>query len=259
MILLFTRHNTASVNIAETLIAKHGFEKVGENEWMRYDVRLIDTASPTILDVPTDFETDCILVLSSHRSKVPGKMLTAHVPGNWANADMGGKPKTLNIAAAGKLKILLQELKVEGDRIGWPVMLEADHHGPTCDVPILFVEIGNGENEWKEADAAVAVANAVVNFLERDAKLETFETFFGIGGGHYSKFTKVVLETEYAVGHIAPKYVLDGMDEEMFRQAVGRNVENVAKVLVLKDETNAKQRQRVRAMASGLGLAVEEI
>jgi len=259
MILLFTRHNAASANIAKMLIEKHGFGSIGANEWNRDDTRLVDTEAPTVLDVPADFTTDCILVLSSHRSKAPGNVLTAHVPGNWANADMGGKPKTLNVAAAGKLKILLQELKREGDRIGWPVTLEADHHGPTCDVPILFVEIGNGETEWTNADAAEAVANAVVRFLERDAKGETFETVFGVGGGHYSKFTKLVLESDIAVGHIAPKYVLDGMDDEMFRQAIGRNVENVAKVLVLKDETSAKQRQKIAEMAAGLGLSVGEI
>jgi len=259
MILLFTRHNAASANIAKMLVAKHGFEAAGDGRWKRGDTELVDTGAPTVLEVPADFQTDCLIVLSSHRSKTPGNVLTAHVPGNWAHADMGGKPKTLNVAAAGKLKILLQELKGEGDRIGWPVTLEADHHGPTCDVPILFVEIGNGEMEWANADAAEAVANAVVKFLERDAKGETFEAVFGVGGGHYSKFTKVVLETGLAVGHIAPKYVLDELDEEMFRQAIGRNVENVAKVLVLKDETNVNQRQKIKEMASGLGLAVEEI
>ncbi len=263
MIVLFTSQNTASANIAGKLIERHGFaaRRNGTGgEWVRGDTRLIDTHAPTVLDVPTDFEADCLLVLSTHRSKVPGKMLTAHVPGNWADAGMGGTPRTLNVAPAGMLKILLQELKREGDGIGWPVSLEADHHGPTCEVPILFVEIGNGEAEWKDERAAEAVANAVATSLDRDARHETFETVFGVGGGHYSKtFTKLVLETPLAVGHILPKYAIEALDEGTFRQALERNVEKVAKVLVSRDETNAAQREKISALAEKYGVVVEKI
>lgn len=248
----------ASANIAERLIARHGFVKSGENEWKRGDARLIDTNAPTVLDVPAGFRTDCLLVLSTHRSKVAGKMLTAHVPGNWAGAGMGGEPRTLNTAPASRLKILLQELAKEAGRIGWPLSLEADHHGPTCGVPILFVEIGNGEKEWADESAAEAVANAVAGFLDRDAKHETFETVFGVGGGHYSRtFTRLVLETPLAVGHIAPKYAIDALDEEMFRQAVERNVERVTKVVVAKEETNAAQKEKIRKLAASAGVEVE--
>ncbi len=260
MIILFTSENSASANIAGKLIASHGFGKAAEGEWEREGVRLIDTKAPTVLDVPTDFETDCLLVLSTHRSKVPGRMLTAHVPGNWGEAGMGGRPRTLNIAAAGMLKMLLQELKKEGDRIGWPVSLEADHHGPTCDVPILFVEIGNGEAEWADERAVEAVARAVTAVLDRMAKHETFETVLAVGGGHYPRaFTKLVLETPLAVGHILPKYAVESLDEDMFRQAIAKNVEKVAKVLVSRDETNAAQREKVSVLAEKFGIVVGKI
>ncbi len=254
MIILFTSNNSASENIARMLIGKHGFVKSGENEWKRGPVRLVDTRAPTVLDVPTDFQ-EPILVLSTHKSRTPGKMLTAHVPGNWGDAGLGGEPRTLNVAPASRLKALIMELKKEGDRIGWPVSLEADHHGPTCGTPIMFVEIGNGEEQWKDGDAADAVANAVVASLKNDAD---YETVLGVGGGHYSKaFTRLVLETGFAVGHIAPKYAIDGIDEEMFRQAVERNTERVVKVVILKDEASAPQRQKIIGFAEKLGLPVE--
>lgn len=256
MIVLFTSNNIASKNIAEMLIAKHGFGKSGEDEWKRGDVRMIDTRAPTVLDVPTDFN-EPILVLSTHKSRTPGKMLTAHVPGNWGDAGLGGTPKTLNIAPASRLKAVMMELKKEADRIGWPVSLEADHHGPTCDTPIMFVEIGNGEEQWQDADAAGAVANAVVASLDND---KAYETVFGLGGGHYSRaFTRLVLETDLAVGHIAPKYAIDGLDEGMFRQAVERNMERVIKVVIIKDETSAPQRQKIKEFAGKAGLPVEMI
>jgi len=256
MIILFTSNNIASRSIAGMLIAKHGFTKSGGNEWKRGDVRMIDTRAATVLDVPTDFN-EPVLVLSTHKSRTPGRMLTAHVPGNWAEAGLGGEPRTLNIAPASRLKAVMLELKKEGDRIGWPVSLEADHHGPTCDTPIMFVEIGNGEEQWQDADAVEAAANAVVASLGND---ETYETVFGLGGGHYSRaFTKLVLETNLAVGHIAPKYAIDGLDEGMFRQAIERNAERVVRVVVVKDETSAPQRQKIKELAEKAGLPVEMI
>ena len=143
--------------------------------------------------ISTDLDHDLTLVLSTHRSKVPGRCLTAHVPGNWNEAGMGGEPRTLNIVDARTLKILIQALAREGARIGWDVSLEADHHGPTCSRPILFVEIGNSEAEWENKDAIEAVANAVIETVKikttQDSRLKTV---FAIGGGHYPKtFTKI--------------------------------------------------------------------
>jgi D-aminoacyl-tRNA deacylase len=168
---------------------------------------------------------------------------------------MGGEPRTLNMAAASMLKILLQEMQAEGRRIGWPVSLEADHHGPTSGVPILFVEIGNGEDEWRDETAADAVAKAVAVSLDRYAKGERFETVFGVGGGHYPRtFTRLVLETQLAVGHILPKYAIESLDEDTFRQAIEKNVEKVVLVLISKDETNAIQKEKVAKLAGRIGV-----
>jgi len=255
MILLFTSKNMASANIAKKLIEEHGFVEIGKDRWEHDDLMMIDTHAPTVLDVPTDFQTDCLLVLSSHKSKREGKALTAHVPGNWGAADMGGDPRTLNIAPASRLKTLMQELRREGERIGWDSSLEADHHGPTCSVPIMFVEIGNGEEQWEDEDAAAAVANAVMASVRRE---ESFETVFGVGGGHYPRdFTKLVIESNLAVGHMAPKYAIESVDAEMFRQAVEKNVEKVSKVLISKDETNGGQREKIAKLAEDYGTPVE--
>ncbi len=255
-VLLFTSNNEASANIAKKLIENHGFAESGENEWKKNGIRLIDTEAPSVLDVPTDFETDYILVLSSHKSKVGEKMLTAHFPGNWSEAKFGGKPRTLNTAWGSRIKILLQELE-KVNNTGWPLYMEADHHGPTCSIPIIFVEIGSTEEEWKDEGAAAAVAEAVDNSLSRNEK---YESVLGVGGGHYAReFTKIAVEGVYAVGHIAPKYVLDALDSEMFRQAIEKNVEKVAKVFVLKESTNRKHKRKISDFCSQLGLEYIEV
>lgn len=257
LIIVFTSNNVASENIAKALIKNHGFVKTGENEWKAGNVRLIDTKVASVLEIPSDFETDCMIVLSTHRSKIIEKIMTAHYPGNSGAADMGGSPRTLNIAPGSRLKILLQEIKKEADRIGWKTSLEADHHGPTGNVPMIFAEIGSGEEEWKDETAAKAMANAIAACIRRN---EVFESFFGVGGGHYPKvFTKIALETPLAIGHIAPKYVIDSLDECMIRQAVEKNVEKITKILVIKDETNVAQKKRINELSKMIGVKCEFI
>lgn len=246
MIILFTSNNIASKKIAEKLILNHNFKKTKDNEWRNGSTKLIDTELPTVLDVPVDLESDCIIMLSTHKSKTAGKMLTAHLPGNWNDAGLGGKERTLNIAPATRLKKIALEMKKEADRIGWPFCLEADHHGPTISIPIIFVEIGNDEEQWKDETAAEAVANAVASAL---GTVNECETVIGFGGGHYQRdFTKLIVEGEMAIGHMAPKYVIDRLDEEMFKQAVEKNIEKISKVAVL-DDLNATQKEKIRKLA----------
>ncbi len=257
MDILFTDKNPASRLIAQMLIERHGFKTDGAG-WQKDGVSLIDTKAPTVLEIPTDFDTDALIVLSTHRSKVPGKMLTAHIPGNWGAAEMGGEPKTLNTAPAALLKMILQELKKEGDRINWPVSLEADHHGPLSKKPIVFVEIGNGEEQWEDKEAAGAVANAIMAAISRSGNEKKPVVAFGIGGGHYPKtFTKLVLETDVAVGHILPKYSIEALDENLFRQAIEKNVERVEKILIAKDETNLAQKDKIKKLAGSFGIPCE--
>jgi len=279
-ILIFTKNNEASANIAQMLIERHGFEESADGGWKLDDIRLLDTKTPGVLDVPVDFDTDLLVVLSSHKSKAGDAILTAHFPGNWGEAGMGGEPRTLNIAHGMLLKKIIRELDIANKRhgLGWPVRIEADHHGPTCDVPIIFVEIGSTEKEWKNEKAGAVVADAVSNALRvmRDTMEPAApssrspsdfrtgnpkpETVFGVGGGHYAKeFTELELgRADVCIGHICPKYAIESLAEDTFRQAIEKNTEPVRRVLVLKDGTNAEQKEKVRGLCESFGVEYEE-
>ena len=241
-VVLYTAKNIASNNIAEE------FEKICPK-----DIKLVSTDAETVLDVPNDFDTDYLVVLSSHKSKTAGKMITAHFPGNWGEAGLGGKPNTLNIAYGSRIKEFIKATNGKG----WPVFMEADHHGPTIDKPIIFVEIGSGEKEWPDKEAAKIVAEGTLAMIKSG---ESYESVLGIGGGHYAKrFTKFILETEYAVGHIAPKYAIDNLDFDMFKQAIEKNFETIKKVVLLKEETNLKQKEKIQEFAVKAGIEYVEI
>jgi D-aminoacyl-tRNA deacylase len=255
MIIVFTSHNIASKNIAMKLIEEQGFAAEADR-WRKGQHVLIDTKAPTVLDVPVGFDSDCIIVLSTHKSKIREKIFTAHYPGNWSKADLGGQARTLNVANPSRLKVLLQEMKNEADKIGWKCGLEADHHGPTGRVPIIFAEIGSGEEEWNDLEAASGMARAISRAIERN---ERYESFFAVGGGHYPKaFEKMVLEGDLAIGHILPKYSIDEIDEEMFAQALERTTDKVVKVILLK-EANVAQKEKIAALAKKHGITLEII
>jgi D-aminoacyl-tRNA deacylase len=255
-IILYTSKNIASKLIAEKLME------------LKPAIEPIETDAESVLDVPVDYETDCIIVLSSHKSRSEKPMLTAHFPGNWSDAQMGGEDRTLNIAHGRLLKSIIRKLETGNRKHGlnWPLFIEADHHGPLANVPMIYVEIGSTEKEWRNETAAQIVAEAVNNAIETlDSKPETGnrepETVFGIGGGHYAReFTKLVLENEdVAVGHICPKYAVSSLDEDTFKQAIEKSVDPVKRVIILKDGTNAKQKEKVGELCERFGMKYEEI
>lgn len=255
-LVIYTSKNVASNSIAKKMI------ELGS------EIGPINTGAESVLSIPTEFDTDCLIVLSTHKSKSGNPMLTAHFPGNWDKAEMGGESRTLNVAHGELLKKIIAELDVANKRheLGWPVFIEADHHGPTSRVPIIFVEIGSTEKEWSDEKAAIVVAEAVNNVVAKTKNINgtrnsKLETFFGIGGGHYAKeFTKLVLENDdFAIGHVCPKYAIDSLEEDTFRQAIEKSVELVRKVLVLKESTNTGQKKKIKMLCEKSGVAYDEI
>lgn len=256
MILLFSSKNPASKSIAQILIEQYPFVNSSQNKWTYKNFELIETNVDSILEVPTNFDTDCIIVLSTHKSKDPAKIITAHYPGNWSKAEMGGTPKTLNPTPSSILKSLFCNLLLEADKIGWPISLEADHHGPDSSVPIIYAEIGPNEVQWTDKLAATALANAIMN-IDFNKKYPTGIVF---GGGHYSKkLNEFLLKSSFALSHIAPKYVIDLIDESLFLQAITKSVEKISIVFVLKDETNLSQKNHISELCKKFNLKMELI
>lgn len=253
MHILFSSKNPASNNIARRLM-EVGFSEKGESGWEWRGHRMVDTKAEWILDVPTDWDTDWLLVLSTHRSERKFPAFTVHVPGNWDRAEMGGAPRTLSIAYASRMKDLLLALK-EKNSLGWSVNQEVDHHGPACRLPIVFVEIGSSEEEWKNPKAAEIVAEAVMDSID-ERKL--YPSYVGAGGGHYAPFfTKLMLESEEAFGHILPKYQAANVGADTLRQAKEKNVEKVDTLIYEHKSFRAGERDRLFALAKEIGLEVE--
>jgi len=229
-----SRLDPAASNIAAKLIAKYGFKAGGQHAgggevYERGDVKLVylDVDSITLTELWGFSDVEGVAFASRHKSESGKPTLTVHVPGNLTSeARHGGRPRELAWAWPQRMKSALKKLWDLGGRLKteYTVSLEATHHGPTAlGVPIWFVEIGSSEQYWEDEEAGEAVAEAIWASLTEQPR---GRSCVGFGGGHYApKHTQLCLESDLAVGHIFPKYLLDSVESstvvEAFRKTVG--------------------------------------
>ncbi|MFX1510575.1 MAG: D-aminoacyl-tRNA deacylase [Promethearchaeota archaeon] len=208
------------------------------------------------------FSADLFIFASRHKSAAFKPALLTHVPGNWAEAELGGKPSTLCIAPPSAMKIALQTLLSEQKRLGltdWACGLEATHHGPFIEsTPVLFIEIGSTEHEWQNPLAAEIVARTIVTTAQQYQT--SYPAVLGFGGPHYCPgFTRLNSETKYAVSHVMPRYHLDQLSETLITQAIHRSRPKPTIAAIDWKGMKGEQRERVTALAEALGLQVTRI
>lgn len=243
-----SKQNTASMNIASFL---EGTLPKGMGLHF-FDSHICFT------DEVNNVEADAIIFASSHKSVMEKPTLTTHAIGNWGKAELGGKAKTLVPTNAFLLKnylLGLQEQK-EKMKLDYEVTLEVTHHGPSLTKPVVFIELGSGEKQWSDKKAAEAVANTI---LEHTSVKGNFKPAIAFGGGHYCpEFTKLVLRTDYALGHICPLYALPDLNSDLVQQAI--NATNPKAESIVLDWKGLKaEKQKVSQLSEESGIKVERV
>ena len=245
--------NAASQNIKGGILRLEAPLKHDGPFWSFADFDMAEYQQDIIRIEPAHPADYCIFA-STHKSKSNTPAFTAHTPGNWGSADLGGKPNTLNVAFASKVKVAAQTLAKLAPKIGWEVEIEADHHGPTLENPLLFVEIGSTEKEWKNETAGEIAARAILAAIRSDA---TFPTYVGFGGTHYApKFAPKIIGGDIALGHIISAYAIerDGVDEGRVKQAMEKNVERIECALIDWKGIKGETRKRLVETLDSLGI-----
>ena len=109
---------------------------------------------------------------------------------------------------------------------------EGTHHGPSLNLPTMFVELGSSPAQWSDLKAAEAVAHAAMTAVANFSAYSS-EAVLGIGGTHYNqKFTSMALAGEAVFGHMIPKYAVSLVDAEMLAQCVQRTFEKVSSAVL---------------------------
>lgn len=170
-----------------------------------------------------DYHLDYIVVASRHWASSGKPSLTVHPTGNFGKAMYGGRPRELQRTLANPMRDVFLELKRDPPR-GFEVSLEATHHSPTqFETPMFFAELGSGKNQWEDEGAGAYLAEAIVRSIASRGRAPVA---VGFGGGHYCP-TFSAMEAETAFGHIAAKYALDIITDELVAQMVKRTLDGV--------------------------------
>lgn len=227
--IVVSKRDLAGLNIARVLIEEFGFEESSETfqgnpVYLRGEAELIIGSKDIIFIDDPGRNVDIYVYASRHRSEKSVPCLTIHPTGNFSlDSSHGGEAKTLGLTNSLKMKAALVNLARIAEEFGltskYSVSLEVTHHGPTnLAKPLFFIEVGSTPREWSDLKACRCVSKAIIETIEDE--LEGVSSI-GIGGPHYAPvFTKKALATEYAVGHICPKYHVNELTLDLIQQMI---------------------------------------
>ncbi|MDD1670916.1 MAG: D-tyrosyl-tRNA(Tyr) deacylase, partial [Methanomicrobiales archaeon] len=200
--------------------------------------------------IDREYPADLILFISRHTSRDPSPVLTVHVTGNLAGADLGGRPRSLPPACPSWMQAILRELRARAPP-GYAVSYEVTHHGPTeLATPSLFVEIGSTSVEWADPRAGRAVAESILA-----ARPEGAVNLVGFGGNHYAaRETEIGCTSRGAFGHIAHSREVPGLDREM--AALMRDRSRAVAAYIDRKALDPREVSRLEGILGELGLPV---
>jgi D-aminoacyl-tRNA deacylase len=209
-----SRADSASVHIAEHLLDLGEFERVDDDAHRsgEFELRFFEDLHLDLDGVASAFTDLEFLVFVSRHAGDTGPLLTAHFTGNFGAAKHGGADRELAATcpnAHSRVVAALAEYAPDGYDVG----TECTHHGPTgVGAPSMFVELGSDEAEWEDPGGARAVAKAVLDLEGVESGTE--RTLAAFGGGHYApRSTRIVRETDWAVGHVAADWCLEDLGD----------------------------------------------
>ncbi len=263
IVIVSSKVDVASSNMASVLINKYNFKSTGilfEGEFVysRRNMLLVqineEPISPPNLD--TFFNPYAYVFLSRHSSSSLIPSVTVHSTGNFGKAELGGRDFEIGRSEPNLLKnVFLYLRKKEKELWGYKITYEATHHGPTSlSKPCIFLEIGSSEKEWRDAEAATYICEALIDAVEKGGFWEKVGIAFG--GTHYpEKFNRFILENDIAVSYIVPKYVLTQVNEDLMDQMVRKSFP-AAKYAIIDWKGLGTEKERLLSLVRKFGLEV---
>lgn len=272
ILLVSSKSDAASLNIAGQILSQNDFmevEKFQQNpayeaHFTGRKVRLITLNEELVnaQDLTSFFhDLELAIFMSRHRSESGTPTLSVHTPGNLSSADLGGIPRTVSVSPANAMRNALRKMAELKHRyqLGYDVSYECTHHGPSLNIPAMFVELGSSTVQWNDPQAARVVAQATIEaIIQFDA--HPCKSFLGIGGPHYSaKFTRIALERDVAFGHMIPKYAIPALNAESIRQCVEKTLEKVEGAILDWKGIRGENKMSLIRMLDDIGLPNERV
>lgn len=242
------------------IFIEKGFKETETQNIYRRDEKILIAVEPLIVpeerfkvpDLPRpypidytelakQYELEYIAVASRHWAESGKPSLTAHPTGNFGKAMYGGKHRELQYTAPNAMRNIYQHL-LDQPPDGFQVSLEATHHSPTeFDVSMFFVEVGSREEKWRDTEVCNYLVDCILAGMDEEEKKSIA---IGFGGGHYCPMFSEKIQ-DYAMGHMAAKYTVDLLTDELVQQMV---VKSDKPEFALIDGLKGQQRRKVEAL-----------
>lgn len=273
ILVVYSSKDIAGINIAQQVLNNFLFKETGETfqgnpvylaEINGKRVTLVTLQDETVYaqNLPEHFQNPELIVFLSRHSSQSGKpTLSVHTPGNFAEAELGGLPRTLSVCPAAAMcdaLKALQQFKTEM-LLDYEVSYECTHHGPSLKVPTMFVELGSSPSQWTDSEAAEAVAKAAMKSI---ANFQTGDqtAVLGIGGPHYNhRFTQMALNNQAVFGHMIPKYALSLVDAEILRECMQQTLEKIDTAILDWKGIKSEHKPRLLEILAELNLSYHKV
>ena len=296
-LIITSTEDIASMNIRENLINSKQYQFIEiPSRWDNYNLLKLEsiissnnelillednqiflglTDSPLISlnnleDIYDIIKPDFLIFASRHRSETERKAFLTHITGNWTlKADFGGEPRHLSKASALLVKAGFLSLKEQlnlpifNDFLDFSLDIEVTHHGPTSlNEPLLFIELGSSENEWKIKKAGKLVANSIMRTVREYLKLKNssqIEIGIGFGGTHYApQFRKLIDQKNIAISFICPKYYLQELNKEMIALMIEKSFEKIDYFIIDWKGTNSDDKKHLLPLLEGFNIPIKK-
>lgn len=263
----------AGINIKRQLLKSYGFEEAKGDTFDSfpvftlpiegYEAKLFTSAAEPVHceNIDKRIGADIFVFATRHASSAGVPALTTHSVGNWGRAELGGRDSTICPTSPSLLKLFLQNLAAvaKSENYSGEVVQEATHHGPFIGKPAVFIEVGSTEKEWKDEKLASMVADSLIgglgDFAAMEENSEKHIPVVALGGLHYgSSFRKLMLESEYAVGHICPKHALNLLTPQLLQQAIHSCYPEKAVAVALDWKGLGSEKQRIKEILESSGV-----
>ena len=270
ILIVASKKDVAGMNIAQEILDHYEFEKTSEvfqespvylKSFKGREFKLVFVNEDSVYAqfITEFFNPELLIFVSRHSSSSGIPTLSVHTPGNIGKAELGGLPRKVSVAAASVMKDALLEMAKlrEEAELDYQVSYECTHHGPSLDVPAMFIEVGSSLEQWKDLKAAEVVAHAAMAAASTKAK---YPAVLGIGGPHYNaKFTDIALNTQTAFGHIIPKYVISNLDSEIVKHCVEKTVEEVKTAILEWKGIKGADKGNLTTILRDIDLSIEKV
>lgn len=266
-IIVTTKQNICGQNIHETLLSNWDFKETEE----RFDnspifqfrnIQLVISEKDVIFSDHLDIlGADLLIFGSRHKSEANKPSLLTHITGNLGSDNShGGNPFELAYGSTEAIRtayLTLKQQKEENELNDFDVTVEATHHGPTnLKTPLIYVEVGSTEIEYRNKKALNSVAKAIIDICEIKEDKNIIPSIC-FGGGHYAtRFNELMEITSVAIGHILPKYHKEDISEEIVEQMISKTVEKVKWAIIDRSSLNASLIQIINDGCSTYGVEV---